>query len=153
MKTQINKFYNWMSNDYPPLDGRIRILVYGLLFYFGLNEVFILIPSNALNCPPELYHPDGILGSIFGHDHTPQQIGYFLDKTKYIFLLVWFMATIGFLGRTPMLLTGIFLFVFWGVFKSSSGTTHTWHLPMYALFIYGFFLRPDRYSLDHYLAK
>jgi hypothetical protein len=141
----------FLFGDYQSLDERVRMLVYGLLLLLGYRVFFHGILSGLVHTPDELFWPSGIfhaLSPVFDRDDYVSFISY----TRHAFIFLWICATLGFLGRFPMMATGFFVFAYWGVYKSEAGTNHTYHVPMYALLIMGLVCRPGRYSLDALLS-
>jgi len=147
----LDRVYNWFSNDYPPLDGRLRFVLYALLFPFGKYQLLTVIPDQLLHCPQELYHPEGLFALIFGEKHSVFFMYQILIHLKLSFLVIWCFCIIGFGGRLALLLNAIFVFIFWGAHAASSGTGHFWHVPLFSFWILAFTLKHDAYSLDFHL--
>jgi hypothetical protein len=149
----IDRISHWFNDDYPPLDGRIRFLFYGLLLPLGHKQLLIQTPTELLRCPQELYHPEGLFALLLGSSHSVEFIFSLLMLAKYPFLLTWCFCIFGFGGWINRLIHAIFTFIFWGTNIAITGTGHFWHIPMYAFFILALTLRNDSYSLDSFLSK
>jgi len=148
------KFDNWLFFDFPPLDGRIRIFFYSVLIFLGgwniaSNQNFVAA------CPPYFYEPIGFLRDFsFFNDLTPIQLSHLMATLSTPLKICWILSVVGFLGRLPMMATGLLFMFFWGATKGCMGTSHTWHLPMYCMLILGFFSSPDhKWSLDGYISR
>jgi hypothetical protein len=145
----------WWTCDLPPLDGRLRFIVYAGLFYFGGLSFYNKIAPGIANCPPEFYQFDGVM-QLFSPllEGSPQRLASTLYALRPILVGAWILSAIGFLGRTPMMVAGLLLFYFWGALSGCTMTNHTWHLPVYTLLILGFFAHVDpKWSVDGFLAK
>lgn len=142
----------FLFEDYDRFDGRLRFAFYALLLIFGYPMFVHDIPAHLASTPEGFYWPDGMMQWIsrwvsFG------QLRDFVHYTGPLLIACWIFSAVGFLGRWPLRIVGIIVLIDWGIFKGASGTSHTWHLPVYALFILGLFVRNDTRSLDYLIGR
>lgn len=151
LANRADAFFAWWARDYPPLDGRLRAIVYLLLLVMAQNG---LLDAAAIlrSCPDGLFEPLGITALFMG-GRSPGEVAPLLNALRYPLMVAWVSAALGLFGRAPLVATGLGVVVFWGPVHSCFGTNHTWHLPLYVLVICGVLARPDRWSADWYLAR
>lgn len=132
----------------PPADHSFtKQLVLAALLLMWYFTIYQHLPYMLQHTPDELFMPTGLMA--WWPEQQPVKLAVdFVHHTRGLLMILWFFAVIGFGGRWPLLFTGIILFVHWGLFKAASGTTHTWHLPLYSILIMGFFTRPGPMTLD-----
>lgn len=141
----------YFSTTLPPLDGRLRILVLGLLFALAHSRVFEGMIELVQGCPEGFYEPAGIMSWI-----GPQELSGIHQWTSALQLplqVAWLMAIVGLGGRWPALFVGVAMLLLQGWWKGCVGTGHAWYLPTYILLVLGLFGGNDRYSLDAALAR
>jgi len=110
----IKKLDTWLFFDFPPLDGRLRIFFYlSLIFAGGWNIVGN--QNFVAHCPPYIYEPIGFLRDFSPFNKlTPSQLGLSLGALSTPLKICWIFSMIGFLGRLPMMITGLLFMFFWG---------------------------------------
>ena len=147
---------SWWINGMPPLDGRLRFA-----FYLGMLAMLLnnyVAPTHLLDASfrsggPELYESVGFMKlmnlEVISHDSLYSV----LRILRRILYLACFFSALGFLGRTPIYLTGFCLFILHGVTMGSITSSHTWYLPVYTSVILCWARSTDRWSLDHFLEK
>lgn len=141
----------YFSTTLPPLDGRLRMLVLGLLFALAHSRVFEGMVELLQFCPEGFYEPAGIM-SWFG----PQELAgihRWADSLLLPLQIAWLMAIVGLGGRWPVLFVGVAMLLLQGWWKGCVGTGHAWYLPTYIFLVLGLFAGNDRYSLDAVLAR
>lgn len=149
----VRGYYSWWACDYFPVSGWLRILIYGLLLWMWQSGWGRWITGTIANCPNSLFEPAGVMGWLVAAGISPALLSRTALAMQPALVFVWLCAVVGLFGRWPRLLTGLGVAVVWGVFQSSAGTGHNWHLPMYLLLVCGIFLRSDRCSLDGLLSR
>jgi len=142
----------WWTHDYPPLDGRIRALFYGLMLILGHQAFTHDIPQRVATCPPAWFQPVGLATWFFGA-MDPLEVSAWLSRLAPWLTGAWIGAAVGVCGRWPGLVAGGIMLYAWGAHQGCSGTGHVWHLPMMACLILGCLNQPDRYSLDAVLRR
>ena len=146
---------SWWINGMPPLDGRLRFT-----FYMGMLALLLksYAPTHLLDASfrsggPELYESVGFMKlmnlEVISHDSLYSV----LRILRRILYLTCFFSALGFLGRTPVYLTGACLFILHGVSMGSITSSHTWYLPVHASVILCFARSNDRWSVDHFLQE
>jgi hypothetical protein len=145
--------YRWWACDLAPLDDRLRIAVYLLLFWMWRSSYGPWTYAMIHSCPPGLFVPAGIMAALTTAGITPEGIVSLIEGIRKPLLIVWLMSIVGLGGGWPPVLTGLGITFVWGVYQSTAGTGHAWHLPMYTLLVLGAFSRPRRWSLDALIAR
>ncbi len=137
----------WWTQDYAPLDGRVRALFYALMLVLGHHAFTYDIPHRVATCPAGWFQPVGLAAWFFGA-MDPADIGGWLRRLAPWLTAAWIGAAAGVCGRWPGLVAGGIMVYAWGAHQSCSGTGHVWHVPMMACLCLGLLNRPDAYSLD-----
>lgn len=134
-----------------PLDGRLRLLVLGLLSVQAAQRLFETSARLMLTCPAGFYEPSGLLAYLGPAD--PQLAGEWLVSLRPLIHGMLVLSTIGFLGRAPLILSAIAYFYATGFEAGCTGTGHAWFVPTYTMLILAMFQGTTSYSVDAYLAK
>ena len=145
--------YRWWCQDYAPLDGRLRAVVYGLLLYFAVRGSIFGAPALLRDLPAPLYQPPTFMGWLQAIGLSQPVLIDLLTVLQVPFAVLWALAVIGLGGRWPLRLTGCLALLFYGSQQGCVGTGHGWHLPVATLFVCGWLIRQDQWSVDALVAR
>jgi hypothetical protein len=123
---------------------QVVLLVLLAMWYFTIHQQ---LPYMLRHTPDELFMPTGLMAWWPAQKPVALAVD-FVMHTRGLLMTLWFFAAIGLGGRWPLLFTGMLFFVHYGLFKAASGTTHTWHIPLFTILILGFFTCPGEWSID-----
>lgn len=153
MRALVERTYDVLARQYPPLDDRLRMVFYTALLLTTQHEWFESIPLQLRRCPPELFHAVGVMGLLPERWADPEIFQKLLWAGRAPLMVVWTLAIVGLGGRLPMVLTAAGLTIFWSMNKCCSGTGHGLHLAMYTLIVLALYARPGAWSLDAWIAR
>jgi hypothetical protein len=145
--------YAWWTKDYSPLDGRLKCLVYLLLFGFGWDGLIKASLEFVERCPDPMFQPAGAMQWIGLLGLERSQILSMIRGLQPVLTVSWLCAAVGIFGRAPFFVTGILAAFFYGCQQSCMGTGHGWHLPVGTLLICGCLVRNDDWSIDGWIAR
>lgn len=141
----------YFARTLPPLDGRLRFVVVGLLFALSQRDVFDRMAQRIATCPEGFYEPAGMMGLI--GPQVQSEMAAWAGDLRVPLTLTWIAAIVGLFGRWSLLLTGLQLLFLQGWYKGCVGTGHAWYLPAYTLTLLGAAGGTDRWSVDALIAR
>jgi len=150
-RTVRDRWARWCLDELPPLDGRLRLFVYGALFVVALTHWKSPLRAAALHAgtDPLLYRAHGLIGALGLPYLSPDALWAVTAATA----LAWVFAAIGLFGRTSALVTAAGAFLIHGCTWGSIAFNHNWYLPVFVLGALCF-ARPDpRWSADAWLRR
>jgi hypothetical protein len=150
MGGRLGRFASFWCDDLPPLDGRLRAVVVGLLFLRGaatpVSPLYIVELQRCLD--DSLYAPVGVM-AMFGPGMPSAPL---LVVLRAALVVCWLAAAAGLLWRFTAPATAILFATAYGFLLGNLGAAHFGHLEMYA-FGCLCFARSRNYSLDIVLAR
>ena len=148
-----SRYLNWWLNDFPPLHGSLRFLVYTGLFYLAFSGHIDKAPLDGINRytvnDPKLFVSYGLIKFLDIQYIAPE----YMRIVMVVTTIAWFFAAIGLMTRFSMIVTALGVFFLHGMFLGSNALNHNWFLPMYAFIALSFSRTNDRWSVDYYLRK
>ena len=89
----------WWLYTLPPLDGRLRFVVYALLFVLSWTHVAGILagPELVFSAPAYAYTPRGLAGLVLGGRPAPTWV----MPLRALTALTWVAAAIGLLASSP----------------------------------------------------
>jgi hypothetical protein len=145
------RWTRWWLEELPPLDGRLRLLVYGTLFVVALTHWKSPLRGVSLyaGTDPLLYRSHGLIDAL-GLPWLPPGVLYGLAVVTGA---AWICAAIGLLGRATAVVTAVGAFVLHGYCWGTSAFNHNWYLSIYVLAALCF-ARPDpHWSVDAAIGR
>ncbi len=126
-----DRWVRWWLAELPPLDGRLRLVVYGALFVIALTHWKSPLRAVALyaETDPLLYRAHGLIEALSLPWLPPQAIAGIAVVTG----AAWICAAVGLFGRTSAILTAVGSFVLHGYCWGTSAFNHNWYLPVLVL--------------------
>lgn len=148
-----SRLYRWWGCDVAPLPDWLRITVYLLLLWLWRTSHGPWTQSVIRQCPSGLFRSAGIMSGLEALGMTPDRFVLVAEIIRKPLLIVWLLSVIGIFGRWPPVLTAAGLAYLWGVYQSSAGTGHIWHLPAYTLLILAVFAPRGPVSADGLISR
>jgi hypothetical protein len=126
-----DRWVRWWLAELPPLDGRLRLIVYGTLFVVALTHWKSPLRAVALyaETDPLLYRAHGLIAALNLPWLPPAVIGALAIVTG----AAWLFAAIGLFGRMPGIVTALGAFALHGLCWGTSAFNHNWYLPVFVL--------------------
>jgi hypothetical protein len=123
-------------DELPPLDGRLRLVVYGGLFALALTMWKSPLRAALLyaQTDPILYRAEGLMAAL----RLPWLPPWVLQVVVVVTAAAWICAAIGFLARTSAVVTAVGAFTIHGYCWASSAYNHNWYLAVYVLIALSF---------------
>lgn len=141
----------YFAGTLPPLDGRLRVLVMGLLLLLAQEDVFSRMSQRLATCPEGFYEAEGVMNWL-GPDGQGEILAW-AERLQTPMLVAWCAAVLGLFGRLSFLVTGVCLLLTQGWWRGCVGTGHSWYLPLYTILALGIAGGTDRFSLDALLSR
>ena len=126
-----DRWVRWWLAELPPLDGRLRFIVYGTLFVVALTHWKSPLRAVALyaETDPLRYRAHGLIAALNLPWLEPSVIAALAVVTG----AAWICAAIGLLTRTSGIVTALGAFVLHGYCWGTSAFNHNWYLPVLVL--------------------
>ena len=140
----------WLTNDYAPLDGRVRIAFFVLVLVVGARFMLTTVPAAVRAVPAELYDGAGLFGLLVDDRGVALTM---VEVLRVPVVLAIALSAAGLGGRLPMLVAGLGSFLMVGAYLSGTGTGHSWYVAIVAMVVLGLTHQPTAWSLDGVLAR
>ncbi|PRQ05156.1 HTTM domain-containing protein [Enhygromyxa salina] len=141
----------WWMYTLPPVDGRLRFVVYALLFVLSwTHEAGLLAgPDLVFRTPAFAYTPRGLAGLVL----TGQPSADWVLPLRAVTAIAWVAAAIGLFSRPAAVITAIGAFTLHGVTAGVVGQNHGWYLPTFTLIALTCARTDDRFSVDFHIRR
>ena len=140
----------WLTGDYAPLDGRVRIVFFVLVLVVGARFMLTTVPDAVRAVPAELYDGAGLFGLLVDDRGVALTM---VEVLRVPVVLAIVLSAVGLGGRLPMLFAGLGSFLMVGAYLSGTGTGHSWYVAIVAMVVLGLTHQPTAWSLDGMLAR
>ena len=140
----------WLTDDYAPLDGRVRIVFFTLVLVVGARFMLTTVPAAVRAVPTDLYDGAGLVGLLVDDRGVALSM---VEVLRVPVVLAIALAAVGLGGRLPMLVAGLGSFLMVGAYLSGTGTGHSWYVAIVAMVVLGLTHQPTAWSLDGVLAR
>jgi hypothetical protein len=144
-----DRWAGWWLHELPPLDGRLRLIVYGALLLLALSHWKSPLRGVALyaGTDPALFRPHGLISAL-GLPWIPPGV---LLVIAIVTGVAWLAAAIGLLGRISAIVTAVGAALLHGYCWGSSAFNHNYALPLYVLGALCFAAPDPRWSMDAWI--
>jgi hypothetical protein len=109
----------WLTDDYAPLDGRVRIAFFLLVLVVGARFMLTTVPAAVRAVPAELYDGAGLFGLLVDERGVALTM---VEVLRVPVVLAIALSAAGLGGRLPMLVAGVGSFLMVGAYLSGTGT-------------------------------
>lgn len=146
-----DRWARWWLHGLPPLDGRLRLAVYGALLLLALGMWKSPLRGVALyaGTDPSLFRPHGAIEAL----GLPWVSAGILTVIAAITGVAWLCAAIGLGGRSTAIITAAGAAILHGYCWGTSAFNHNYTLPIYVLAALCFASPDAEWSCDAWIRR